>query len=393
MQKESQNIDWDKLIDLLEKPVDEQQVLASALSTEEQALFARLQQVKNDQLLTGALQLDAAKAWVHIMEKEDRAAPVRRIAINWKKWVAAASLLFIAGTAWWLYTRFSINGATNNLQTVEKAMANHEPASKVQLVTAGGQTIVLDTATQLREKDGTLIRLQQGTVAYENSEHAKGDASLINTLIVPRGYLYNLVLSDGSKVWLNADSKISYPVSFDKAERKVTIEGEAYFEVVHNDKWPFVVHAGNTATKVLGTSFNIKTYGKKVYTTLVTGSVLFTPPGNAKAVKLTPDHQTVFNVGNGNTETKKVFAGDFIAWKDDDLVMTKMTLAELAEMLERRYDVQISFAEEKLKNIEYNGALHLTNNIAEMLKNFEQTSNIQFAVKDKTIVILPANGK
>jgi ferric-dicitrate binding protein FerR (iron transport regulator) len=120
---------------------------------------------------------------------------------------------------------------------------------------------------------------------------------------------------------------------------------------------------------------------------------LFTPPGNAKAVKLTPDHQTVFNVGNGNTETRKVFAGDFIAWKDDDLVMTKMTLAELAEMLERRYDVQISFAEEKLKNIEYNGALHLTNSIAEMLKNFEQTSNIQFAVKDKTIVILPANGK
>lgn len=393
MQKEPQNIDWDKLIDLLEKPVDEQQALAGALSTEEQALFARLQQVKDDQLLTGALQLDAAKAWVHVLEKEERAAPVRRIAINWKKWVAAASLLFIAGTAWWLYTKFGINGTTHELQTVEQGMANHEPASKVQLITANGQTVVIDTATQLREKDGTLIQLQQGMVAYENSEHSKGDASLMNTLIVPRGYLYSLVLSDGSKVWLNADSKISYPVRFDKTERKVTIEGEAFFEVVHNDKWPFVVYTGNTATKVLGTSFDIKAYGNKIYTTLVTGSVLFTPPGNAKAVRLTPDHQTVFNAGNSNTEIRKVFAGDFIAWKDDDLVMTKMPLAELAEILERRYDVQISFAKEKLKNIEYNGALHLTNNIAEMLTNFEQTSNIRFAVKDKTIIILPANGK
>jgi transmembrane sensor len=393
MQKEPQNIDWDKLIDLLEKPVDEQQALASALSTEEQAFFARLQQVKDDQLLTGALQLDAAKAWVHIMEKEERAAPVRRIAINWKKWVAAASLLFIAGTAWWLYTKFGINRTTHELQTVEQGMANHEPASKVQLVTANGQIVVIDTTTQLREKDGTLIQLQQGIVAYENSEHSKGDASLMNTLIVPRGYLYSLVLSDGSKVWLNADSKISYPVRFDKTERKVTIEGEAFFEVVHNDKWPFVVYAANTATKVLGTSFDIKAYGNKIYATLVTGSVLFTPPGNAKAVKLTPDHQTVFNTVNSINETRKVFAGDFIAWKDDDLVMTKMTLAELVEILERRYDVQISFAEEKLKNIEYNGALHLTNNIAEMLTNFEQTSNIRFAVKDKKIVILPANGK
>lgn len=392
MQEEPQHIDWEKLIDLLEKPVNEQQALASALSVEEQALFARLQQVKDDKLLTGALQLDAAKAWVHMMEKEERAAPVRRIA-NWKKWVAAASLLFIAGTAWWLYTRFSINGPTNNLQTVEQALANHEPASKVQLVTADGKIVIIDTTTQLREKDGTLIQLQQGKVAYASNDHSKENASLMNTLIVPRGYLYSLVLSDGSKVWLNADSKISYPVRFDKAERKVTVEGEAYFEVAHNDKWPFVVHAGNTITKVLGTSFDIKAYGNKIYTSLVTGSVLFTPPGNVKAVKLTPGHQTVFNVGNSNTETRKVFAEDWIAWKDDDLVMTKMPLEELAQILERRYDVQINFSEEKLKNIEYNGALHLTNNIAEMLTNFEQTSNIRFAVKDKKIVILPANGK
>jgi ferric-dicitrate binding protein FerR (iron transport regulator) len=333
-----------------------------------------------------------------MVEKET--APVRRIGWDWKKWVAAASLLLIVGAGGWLWMKFRSAQPVQDFQTVQQALANHMPSGKVQLVTADGQAIELDSVKQLKEKDGTLIHLQQGTVSYQG-DHSKGvstqsNVPLMNTLMVPRGYLYNLVLSDGSKVWLNADSKISFPVQFDKTERKVTIEGEAYFEVVHNDKWPFIVAIapaiGGGEVKVLGTSFDIKTYGKNIYTTLVTGSVLFTPPVTSP-VRLTPDQQTVFNVTGGVTKTRKVIAGDWIAWKDDDLVMIKMSLDELAAILERRYDVQISFSEERLKNIQYNGAFHFTGNIIEILNNLEQTGNIHFAVKNKTIVVLPANGK
>jgi transmembrane sensor len=397
MQQEPYHIDWEQLIDLLEKPAAETQALVANLSGEEQALFARLQQLKNDPLLTGALQLDTVQAWAHMMEKER--APVRRIAWDWKKWVAAASVLFIVGAGGWLWMKFRSAQPVQDYQTVAQALANHTPSGKVQLVTADGNAIELDSAAQVKEKDGTLIQLQQGVVAYQNNgDHgnAPANALLMNTLIIPRGYIYNLVLSDGSKVWLNADSKISYPVHFDKAERKVTIEGEAYFEVTHNDKWPFIVaiapSIGGGAVKVLGTSFDIKTYGKNIYTTLVTGSVLFTPPV-ANPVRLTPDQQSVFNVAGGVTKTRKVITGDWIAWKDDDLVMIKMPLDELAAILERRYDVQVSFAEEKLKHIQYNGAFHFTGNIIDILNNLEQTGNIRFAVKNKTIVILPANGK
>jgi ferric-dicitrate binding protein FerR (iron transport regulator) len=397
MQQEPYHIDWEQLIDLLEKPAAERQALVANLSGEEQTLFARLQQLKNDPLLTGALQLDTVQAWTRMMEKER--APVRRIAWGWKKWVAAASVLFIVGAGGWLWMKFRSVQPVQDYQTVAQALANHAPSGKVQLVTADGKSIELDSAVQVKEKDGTLIQLNKGAVAYQNDgnhSNTPGNALLMNTLIVPRGYLYNLVLSDGSKVWLNADSKISYPVHFDKAERKVTIEGEAYFEVTHNDKWPFVVSIapaiGGGEVKVLGTSFDIKTYGKNIYTTLVTGSVLFTPPV-ANPVRLTPDQQTVFNVPGGVTKTRNVIAGDYIAWKDDDLVMIKMSLDELAAILERRYDVQISFAEERSKNIQYNGAFHFTGNIIEILNNLEQTGNIHFAVKNKTIVILPANGK
>jgi transmembrane sensor len=398
MQQEPHHINWEQLIDLLEKPAAERQVLVTSLTAEEQALFARLQQFKDDPLLTGALQLDTVQAWSHMMEKER--APVRRMTWSWKKWVAAASLLLMVGAGGWLWMKFRSAQTVQDFQTIAQALANHAPSGRVQLVTADGQAIEIDSIKQLKEKDGTLIQLQQGTVTYQG-HHSKGAGTqsivpLMNTLVVPRGYLYNLVLSDGSKVWLNADSKISFPVQFDKAERKVTIEGEAYFEVAHNDKWPFIVaiapSIGGGEVKVLGTSFDIKTYGKNIYTTLVTGSVLFTPPV-ASPVRLTPDQQTVFNVADGVTKTRKVIAGDLIAWKDDDLVMIKMSLDELAAILERRYDVQISFSEERLKNIQYNGAFHFTGNIIEILNNLEQTGNIHFAVKNKTIVILPANGK
>jgi transmembrane sensor len=398
MQQEPHHINWEQLIDLLEKPALERQAFVACLTAEEQVLFARLQQFKDDPLLTGALQLDTVQAWARMVEKE--AAPVRRIGWGWKKWVAAASLLLMVGAGGWLWMQFRPAKVEANYQTISQALANHTPSGKVQLVTADGQAIEIDSVRQLKEKDGTLIHLQQGTVSYQGS-HSKGVGSqsnipLMNTLVVPRGYLYNLVLSDGSKVWLNADSKISFPVQFDKAERKVTIEGEAYFEVAHNDKWPFIVaidpSKGGGAVKVLGTSFDIKTYGKNIYTTLVTGSVLFTPPV-ANPVRLTPDQQTVFNITGGVTKTRNVIAGDWIAWKDDDLVMIKMSLDELAAILERRYDVQISFSEERLKNIQYNGAFHFTGNIIEILNNLEQTGNIHFAVKNKTIVVLPANGK
>jgi transmembrane sensor len=397
MQQVPHHINWELLIDLLEKPVAERQGLVASLSAEEQALIARLQQLKDDPLLTGALQLDTVQAWARMMEKET--APVRRLVGGWKKWVAAASLLLLVGAGGWLWMKSRHTQSVQRYQTVAQALANHAPSGKVQLITADGHAIEIDSVKQLKEKDGTLIRLQQGTVSYQGGQSngigSQSNSPLMNTLVVPRGYIYSLVLSDGSKVWLNADSKISFPVQFDKAERKVAIEGEAYFEVVHNDKWPFTVAiAGGSggAVKVLGTSFDIKTYGKKIYTTLVTGSVLFTPPV-ANPVRLTPDQQTVFNVAGGVIQTKKVIAGDWIAWKDDDLVMIKMPLDELAAILERRYDVQVSFAEERLKNIQYNGAFHFTGNIIDILNSLEQTGNILFAVKNKTIVILPANGK
>src|SRR6478735_3893430 len=104
MQQAPHHINWELLIDLLEKPAAERQALVASLSTEEQTLFVRLLQLKDDPLLTGALQLNTAQAWIHMMEKER--APVRRLAWDWKKWVAAASVLLMVGAGGWLWMKF-----------------------------------------------------------------------------------------------------------------------------------------------------------------------------------------------------------------------------------------------------------------------------------------------
>ncbi|MBS1567023.1 MAG: FecR domain-containing protein, partial [Bacteroidetes bacterium] len=235
MQQEPLHIDWERFIDLLEKPEEERKAILAAMPAEEQALFLQLQQLHNDELLTGALQLNTAQAW------KKTVTPVR--SISWKRWVPAACILLAAGGSWMAWERLHNAATRPGYQDIAQALAGHSPADKIKLVTADGRAIEVDSLKQLKEKDGTIIQVQQGGMAYQNDRgnvsSAPANALLMNTLIVPRGYMYNLVLSDGSKVWLNADSKISFPVQFDKSGRAVTVEGEAYFEVAHNEKWPF----------------------------------------------------------------------------------------------------------------------------------------------------------
>ncbi len=138
----------------------------------------------------------------------------------------------------------------------------------------------------------------------------------------------------------------------------------------------------------MGTSFNVKAYNNTIYTTLATGSVLFRP-STGNPLKLSPDQQVTFKTEAGTSTLQKVSADDYTSWRDDELVMNKMPLAELAGLLERRYDVQISFSNEALKKIESTAALHLTPQVADMLENLEQTGLVRFTVKDKKITVMP----
>lgn len=404
MEQEQFNIDWEKLENILQKPEQERVSLIEQLSPEERKALEQLLQLRADELLTGALQLDTQAAWTKTFGAigETPVKPVRNITQHWKKWAAAACIIILGSTAWLIW-RDQPEGNVHKL-SIQEGMAGHIPSSKVQLITAAGQTIEVDSLKQFHEKDGTTIHQNEGTMTYQSEKTSRATGSnntgnaLMNTLIVPRGYLQSLVLSDGTKVWLNADSKISFPVQFGKQERRVAIQGEVYFDVNHNVQWPFIVsiyrpghdfkNNADAEVQVMGTSFNVKAYNNTIYTTLATGSVLFRP-STGKPLQLSPDQQVTFKTEAGTSTLQNVSSDDYTSWRDDELVMNKMSLAELAALLERRYDVQLIFSNEALKKIEYSAALHLTPQVADMLENLEQTGLVRFIVKDKKITVMP----
>ena len=173
---------------------------------------------------------------------------------------------------------------------------------------ANGEKIVLgDKKQQLIGEDGTLLNLDSAVVEYKGKQ--KTPALVYNTIDIPIGGEYQLVLADGTKVWLNADSKLRFPVSFTAERREVYLEGEAYFEVAKDSAREFWVHAGAMDVKVLGTSFNVKAYERleTVATTLVEGSVEVACAG--KSFQIVPGEQFVYDKNNRVMDVRMEFLG------------------------------------------------------------------------------------
>ena len=168
--------------------------------------------------------------------------------------------------------------------------------------------------------EGTVVTNDSNRLAYKQGHSGNPSALEYNTIIIPRGGEYQLILSDGSRVWLNSDTRLRYPVSFIGEKREVYLEGEAYFEVSPSDK-PFEVHGGGQSVCVLGTSFNVMAYGDeaKVQTTLVSGSVRVVLDQSDKTVLLTPGHQAEMDKNIGKISMREVNVENYIGWKDKQI--------------------------------------------------------------------------
>ena len=218
---------------------------------------------------------------------------------------------------------------------------------KAELVLADGTTRILSSGVtdSLFVQQGASIVVQDQGVSYQ------GDSSVVeeryNTLRVPRGGEYSITLSDGTIVYLNAESELRYPVKFVGEDRQVYLSGEAYFDVVHDKTHPFVVDVKNSTVRVLGTSFDVRAYADEdeVLTTLVQGSVRFS--AGKESVILGPGEQAVLDK-SGRVETREVDTYLYTAWKDGVFAFKRQRLEEVMKVVARWYDVNV-FWENVLK--------------------------------------------
>ena len=208
--------------------------------------------------------------------------------------------------------------------------------------------------------------------------------SRMNRLDVPQGAEYHLVLSDGTRVWMNARSRLVYPVAFGDT-REVELEGEAYFEVTRDENRPFIVHAGQVAVKVLGTEFNVNTCRKqKVQTVLVKGSVQV-ENGGKREVVLRPG-ELAETVGT-QIRVTQVNVRKYTAWREGVFYFEEAELEEIMTELADWYCVQAVFTDQTVRTRKFSGVLERSETIENVLKKIERTTSVHFTIQQGIIQV------
>ena len=338
---------------------------------------------KADQLLVSILHMgkkqESAGAVLVPMEQ---AIPIRRR----RRYgvIAAAVLLVLIGAG----ILFQPSHSPAPAKMAQKTDVAPPSVSNAILTLGNGKKIVLDSASngELTTQGKTdIVKLGDGQIAYK----AKGTAesNIYNTITVPRGSrIATLTLSDGTKVWLNAGSSLTYPVLFTGSERKVSVTGETYFEVAPHAGKPFIVTKGSTEVAVLGTHFNVNAYEDEadMKITLLEGAVKVSS-GQEKAL-LAPGQMAVFHPGESVKVLHEADLEQVMAWKNGQFNFTDVNISTVMRELSRWYGVEVQYQEE-VKEKFYMETDRNTN-VSNVLKILETTGGVHFHITGDKIIVM-----
>ena len=303
-------------------------------------------------------------------------------------WIAAASVVVIAGVSAWIL--LSQEPDVDNLSVTEKFESGK---AIVTLEMASGLKYRLDTLS-------SVVRNNRVNVAFDNNDGvlkikeqdslADGTTKEIgyNTINVPYGGTYTVELCDGTKVYLNSGTTLEFPSRFDGKVRSVILKGEAYFDVARNVSKPFVVEVDEMKVKVLGTSFNVKSYVDEpgVYTTLVEGSVAILRDGQPEK-KIKPGEQAYYNKGVGTLSIAEVDVNEFTSWKDGLFYFKDIALEEILRIVSRWYDLEVFYMNQGAKSVIYSGKLPMYSSVEDVLRKFEISGDVRFELKGRTLTV------
>jgi ferric-dicitrate binding protein FerR (iron transport regulator) len=341
--------------------------------------------------------MDAELQFRRVMERARKEvpavepAPVRSIPAVRRWWWVAASVIFILAAGAYLFLNNRPDSAAVAQQPVDI-----KPGTEGAILTlADGTRVVLDSLGNgtVASQNGARIILNDGRITYDPTGITDGGITY-NTMATPRGRQFQLVLPDGTKVWLNAASSIKYPTAFREDERSVEITGEAYFEVAKNKTRPFRVNINNQATvEVLGTHFNINAYsnGTSIQTTLLEGSVRFGPvSGPHSSAILRPGEQGRFPV-SGASSGIRIESADIdkvMAWKNGFFNFDGLPITEVMNMLERWYDITVVY-EKGVPDIEFFGEINRNMNLSDLIVALKDVG-VHFRIEaGRKLVVLP----
>lgn len=298
--------------------------------------------------------------------------------------VAASILLMIATGAYFVIRQHN----QVNPEIVQHSIPNLAPGqSKAILTLSSGKKIILDDAHQgdlAAEGNSVIKKTAERGVIYADSHSHHTSNGMVNTMSTPRGGEYQLTLADGTKVWLNAASSITYPVAFTGKYRDVSVTGEAYFEVAHDSSKPFRVKTGSQIVEVLGTHFNINGYNdeKAIRTTLLEGSVSISSNNIRKMLR--PGEQASFIRGTLNIQTVDI--EEAIAWKNGYFQFVDTDIKTIMRQLARWYDVDVEFDGEATKET-FTGRISRHRNLNQVLAIVKGSKSVNLSFEGRRIMV------
>ncbi|MDN3582932.1 FecR family protein [Mucilaginibacter flavus] len=326
-----------------------------------------------------------------IRQSQQQPDPKALYGIIYRVTAAAAVIMAIIGAGLYYSLMYPVKFPVT---AVNKTPVMHDAdpgKNKAILTLNNGEKVVLDSArigTLAKNGNVSVTKARDGQLVYTVEDAKSSDsqaAYTYNTISTPRGGQYQVILPDGSKVWLNAASSIKFPTAFAANERNVQLTGEAYFEVTKNAAKPFKVSVDGLNVKVLGTHFNIMAYNDEdaIKTTLLEGSIQLSSGGNSSILK--PDQQGI--VKGNRISVMDVEAEKFVAWKNGYFEFNRSSILDIMKQLSRWYDMQVVY-EGKIADDEFVGRIERSAKLSRVLHILE-LSHVHFKVEDKKITVSP----
>jgi len=311
-------------------------------------------------------------------------------------WYGAAAVAFLTGGFLLLQMKY-----INDVEIVETTPAmvsrtvTTAPSDRPILRLANGKVIDLDSAANgmLAVEDGTQIIFDGTALHYEGDVGGANGEILRNTIVTPKGRQYQLVLPDGSRIWLNAATTLTYPVNFNKDKRQVEVRGEAYFEVEKAANWPFVVNTEFQQIEVLGTHFNISAYDDDEHakTTLVEGRVKVVSSADGQRAGQTkvliPGQQAITLRGSSHIKVDKIDTEEVMSWKENLFVFNNEEISEVMKKVSRWYDVEVEYLD-GMAGKRIGGSIPRLSHVEELMEALKATGLLHYKMKGGTVVVM-----
>ena len=319
------------------------------------------------------------KAYREFKERRGHSGRIRIV-----RWVAVVAAVWVLALGVTLWMTFGKKENVAPLPVASKIIPAGE--KKATLTLADGTEVHVEEITaQILQEKGMNIEYRNGEIVYHKSEE-KTTEVVYNKLEVPRGGECMIKLDDGTKVWVNAETKLKYPVTFVGDRREVVLEGEAFFDVAKNEK-PFIVKTSFGDVRVLGTAFGISAYASEPesYTTLVRGKVSVEREGG-KPVVILPGEQVVTSK-DGKMMKQKVDVEEFVGWKDGIYVFKEKSLGEIMKTLERWYNISVDFQDKSLVDLPFTGNLKRYDDINVFFDALTRTGDMKYRVEGNQVIL------